>query len=108
MAKGKIETYIGFCIRAGKIALGSGAISSLRGGVQLLIMDGNSAKNSVRLALKYKNKFSCPLVVCRSGFAEAVNKEECRLAAITDKELAGAILANLNENYVLAENLIKK
>lgn len=107
MAKGKIETYIGFCIRARKIVLGSGAISSLHGGVQLIIMDGKSAKNSVRLALKFKNRFSCPIVVCNSGFAEAVNREDCRLAAITDSELAKAILSNLDENYVLAENLIK-
>lgn len=103
MAKGKIETYIGFCIRAGKITLGSGAIATLRGGVYLIILDGNAAKNSKRLALKFKNRFACPLVTCGAGFAEAVNKQDCRIAAIRDKELAKAILSNLNENYVLTD-----
>lgn len=105
MAKGKIETYIGFCVRAGKITLGSGAIATLRGGVYLIILDGNAAKNSKRFALKFKHKFACPLVICGAGFAEAVNKQDCRVAAIRDKELAKAILSNLNENYVLADDL---
>lgn len=101
MANGKIETYIGFCIRARKITLGSGAISCIKDGVYLLLMDGASAKNSQRLALKFKNRFSCPLVVCKSGFEKAVNKEGCKLAAVRDKELSKAILENLDGNYEL-------
>lgn len=101
MANGKIETYIGFCIKSGKITLGSGAISTLKGGVKLLIMDGGAAKNTQKLAIKYKNAFSCPLVVCKSGFERAVNKEGCKLAAIRDGELSKAILSNLDGNYEL-------
>lgn len=105
MAKGKIETYIGFCLRANKITLGSGAIATLRGGVYLIILDGNAAKNSKRLALKFKRRFACPLITCGAGFAEAVNKQDCRIAAIRDKELAKAILSNLDNNYVLTDDL---
>lgn len=101
MAKGKIETYIGFSIRAGKIALGSGAIGALRGGVYLLVLDGAAAKNSVRLALKYKNRFGCPLLVCDEGFESAVNRAGCKIAAIRDRELAGAILKSSQSNYRL-------
>lgn len=101
MANGKIESYIGFAIRARKIRLGSGAISTLRDGVELLIMDGTAAKNSQRLALKFKNRFCCPLVVCESGFDKIVNKPECKIAAICDKSLAGAILDNLDGNFRL-------
>lgn len=101
MTKSKVETYLGFCIKARKIALGSGAISTLRGGVHLLMMDGGAAKNSQKLALKFKNTFSCPLVVCKSGFEEAVNRAGCKIAAIRDAELAKAILASLDDNYEL-------
>lgn len=101
MANGKIESYIGFAIRARKIRLGSGAISTLRGGVDLLILDGTAAKNSQRLALKFKNRFGCPLVVCESGFDKIVNKPECKIAAICDKSLSGAILDNLDGNFRL-------
>lgn len=101
MAKGRIETFIGFSIRAGKISLGTGAISALKGGVFLLILDGSAAKNSVRYALKFKNRFSCPLLVCDCGFEEAVNKAGCKIAAIRDRELAKAILDSEQNNYRL-------
>ena len=92
MAQSKVSTYIGFCKRARKITLGSSGINILKGGVYLLIMDGKAAKNSLRYAIKFKNKFSCPLLVCNDNFEEVVGKPLCRLAAIRDKSLADAIL----------------
>lgn len=103
MAGSKIETFIGFCIKSGKISLGSGAISVLRGKVYLIIVDGRSAKNSRRLALKFKNRFSCPLLVCKEGFERAVNKEGCKIAAIRDENLAKAILDNADDSFELSQ-----
>ena len=99
MAKSKVETYLGFCIKAGKISLGAGAIDTLKKGVYLLILNGEAAKNSYRLALKYKNRFSCPLLICKSGFEKAVNRSGCMLAAVKDTNLAKAILDNLDDSY---------
>ena len=99
MANSKIETYIGFCIKSGKISVGSGAISALKGGVKLLILDGTAAKNSMRLALKFKNRFNCPLIICKAGFERVVNREGAKLAAIRDDELSKVILQNLDDNY---------
>ena len=101
MVRSKPDTYIGFCIKAGKISLGAGAIDMLRGGVYLLIADKNCAKNSKRLALKFKNRFGCPLVLCNENFEVKVNKPGCKLAAIRDRELAKAILENLDQSYEL-------
>lgn len=92
MAKSKVESFVGFCFKAGKITLGSGAIDTLKGGVFLLILDGKAAKNSLRYAIKYKNRFNCPLVIYNGNFEELVNKPLCRLAAVRDKNLADAIL----------------
>ena len=93
----KLQTYIGFCKRARKITYGSFAIGALKDGVYLLILDGTAAQNSVRYALKYKNKFNCPLLVCKSRFGEIANRPECKLAAIRDKNLAAAII-NCNDD----------
>ena len=92
MARSKVESFVGFCFKAGKITLGSGAIDTLKGGVYLLILDGKAAKNSMRYALKFKNRFNCPLVVYNGNFEQLVNKPLCRLAAVRDKNLAEAIL----------------
>ena len=101
MAQSKVRTYIGFCIKSGKITLGSNAIATLKGGVYLLILDGKAAKNSLRYALKFKNKFACPLLICNDNFEEAVNRTMCRLAAIRDKSLAEAILNSGDADYEL-------
>ena len=92
MANSKVKTYIGFCFKSGKITLGSSAIGVLKSGVYLLILDGKAAKNSLRYALKYKKRFSCPLLIYNDNFEELVKKPLCRLAAVRDKNLAEAIL----------------
>ena len=99
LVQSKVRSYIGFCFKAKKIVLGSSAIGTLKGGVRLLIMDGKAARNSIRYALKYKNKFSCPLLVCKDGFEELVGKPQCRLAAICDENLAKAIL-NSGDKFI--------
>ena len=101
MAQSRVKTYIGFCIKSRKIALGAGAIDTLKGGVYLLIVDGAAAKNSQRLALKYKNRFSCPLIIYKENFEEAVNKPLCRIAAVKDKNLADAILKSGDNSFEL-------
>ena len=101
MAQSKVQSYIGFCKRARKIVLGSSAIGTLKGGVYLLLLDKNSANNSLRYALKYKRKFNCPLLVCGDDFEELVGKQNCRLVAIQDKNLADAILNSGESGYEL-------
>ena len=97
----KVQSYVGFCKRARKITLGSSAVGTLKGGVYLLLFDGHAAKNSLRYALKYKRKFNCPLLVCGENFEELVGKQNCRLAAIQDKNLADAILNSGEPGYEL-------
>ena len=101
MVQSKVRTFVGFCFKARKITLGSGAIDALKGGVYLLILDGKAAKNSLRYALKFKNKFSCPLLICNDDFEQLVGKPLCRLAAIRDKSLAEAILNSGDAGYQL-------
>ena len=101
MAQSKVESYIGFCKRARKITLGSSAVGTLKSGVYLLLLDSKAAKNSLRYALKFKKKFNCPLLVCGDNFEELVGKQNCRLAAIQDKNLADAILNSGEPGYEL-------
>ena len=101
MAGSKIYSYIGFCFKSGKITLGSSAIGTLKSGVYLLILDGNAKKNSLRYAIKYKNRFNCPLLICKENFEKIVKKPLCRLAAIRDKSLADAILNSGDDSFEL-------
>lgn len=98
---GKVEAYIGFCLRARKIALGAGSIDVLNKGVYLIIVCSTASENTFKLALKYRNRFSCPLIVCRTGLENAVHKPSCKIAAIRDFQLAEAIVKNVGEDYEL-------
>lgn len=98
---GKVETYLGFCLRARKIALGGGTIETLKKGVYLVLVCSTAAENTFKLAIKYKNRFSCPLIVCKSGLENAVHREGCKLAAVRDSELARAIIESADGNYEL-------
>ena len=98
---GKVETYIGFCLRARKIALGAGAIDVQKKGVYLIIVCSTASENTFKLALKYKNRFSCPLIICKTGLENAVHKASCKIVAIKDYQLADAIVKNTDEDYEL-------
>lgn len=97
----KVDTYLGFCLRARKLALGSGTIDLLKRGVYLVIVCSSASENTFKVALKYSNRFRCPLVVCYSGLENCVNKAGCKLAAVRDENLAKAIADNLGGNYKL-------
>ena len=49
MENNKIETYLGFCIRSGKIIFGTEMISRQKKGVKLLISDGGMGTNSFKI-----------------------------------------------------------
>lgn len=98
---GKVETYLGFCLRARKIALGSGSVDILKKGVYLIIVCSTASENTFSLALKFKNRFSCPLIVCNTGLENAVHRAGCKIAAVRDPELAKAICANADGDYEL-------
>ena len=97
----KAETFIGFCLRARKITLGSGAVGCLKRGVHLIIACSTASQNCFRLAQKFARRHGCPLMVCRSGLENCVHKPGCKIAAVTDLHLAKAIISAADENYEL-------
>ena len=99
--RAKAETYIGFCLRARKIALGTGAVDWLKRGVCLIIVCSTASQNAFKLAQKFARRHSCPLMVCRCGLENAVHRPGCKIAAVTDVQLSKAIISAADENYQL-------
>ncbi len=100
---GKVETYVGFCLRARKISLGAGTIDFLKKGVYLIMVCSTASDNAKKTALKFKNRFSCPMIECKTGLENVVHKQGCKIAAIRDENLARAICDNLDGDYVLCD-----
>ncbi len=95
MEKNKIETYLGFCIRSRKIVFGAESIEKLRKGVYLLVIDGGVGKNSLKSVLLAQERLRCPIVASKDagGLGETLHRPAVKAAAVTDKNLAAAILA---------------
>ncbi len=97
--RAKAETYIGFCLRARKIALGTGAVDCLKKDVYLILVCSTASANCFKLAEKFARRHSCPLMICRCGLENAVCKQGCKLAAVRDRHLAEAIISAADDNY---------
>ncbi len=94
MEKSKIETYLGFCIRAGKIIFGTEMISRQKKKIKLLIFDGGMGANSLKIMIKAQETHACPLLTTETGaLGEFVHKPAVKAVAVTDESLASAILS---------------
>ncbi|MBQ8685638.1 MAG: hypothetical protein IJ514_05670 [Clostridia bacterium] len=97
MEKSKIETYLGFCVRARKIAFGVDEVEKQRKGVFLLISDGSLSENSFKIMLKAQEKLACPLLQTEAETLGALlHKPAVKAVAIKDKHLAEAIVSVAN------------
>ncbi|MBQ9728963.1 MAG: hypothetical protein IJV85_05135 [Clostridia bacterium] len=96
MGKSKIETYLGFSIRARKIIFGVDNIESERKGVFLIVVDEKLSLNSLKNVEKAKDKFSCAVLIAKENvLGEMVCRPAVKAVAIKDKNLAEAILVAL-------------
>ena len=98
MAKSKVETYLGFCIRAQKILFGVDNVESAKRGVRLLLCDETLGESSLKALLKSKEKFACPLVMAEAGvLSELLHRPSVKAVAVKDEHLAAAILSALKD-----------
>ncbi len=95
MEQSKVHTYLGFCIRAGKIVYGMDNIAETKKRVHLLIADCSISENSFKNLLKEKERLGCPLLTTeKSGqLEELLHRPSVKAVAIKDKNLAAAILS---------------
>ena len=94
MEKNKIETYLGFCIRARKIIFGVEMLERQKKGVKLLMADSAIGKNSLKPTLQAREKFGCPLIMTDENLlGEILHRPAVKAIAITDENLAAAIVA---------------
>ena len=90
----KLQTYLGFCIRSGKITFGVDRIETLKKGVKLLLADEALGESSFKTMRNLKEKFACPLMtVPKNGLGELLHRPAVKAVAIKDENLAAAILS---------------
>ena len=104
MQESKIATYLGFCIKSGKAALGLDRAETLKRSANLVLTDKSLSEGSMKRAKKLCQKFNCPLLICEGvSLGNLLHRPACKLIAVSEKNLAAAILseAENNENFKL-------
>ena len=100
MPKSKAESYIGFCIKAGKLTCGFNAVESLKKEVYLLLLCDTASANGKKSAKKLQKRFGCEMLLfCGKTLEEVTGKTGCKLAAVREQNLAKAILSVEDENF---------
>lgn len=105
MDEKKIESYLGFAFRAGKVTLGLNSIETLKKGVYCMLLDQDAQKNSQKQARKEATRLSCPLVIVK-GLGALVKREGIKVIAVKDFSLAGAILSEAEKQGISIEGAI--
>ena len=98
--KSKVETFIGFCIRAKKCKIGTNAVATYKK-ADLVIACCTASENTKKEAQKFAVKFNCPLLITRERkLEEFTHKENAKVMAIADASLAKAILDNSEKDFI--------
>ncbi len=93
MEKSKIETYLGFCIRARKIAFGVDEVAKQKKSFLLLTDEGLGESSRKEMEKAWK-RLQCPMyVVAKDGLGTLLHRVGVKAVAIKDKNLASAILS---------------
>ncbi len=96
--KSKVETFLGFALKKRAVITGSDGVSHLRR-ADLVLMCNSGSQNAKKQAISAGVRLKCPVVECLIPLEDLLGKQNCKIAAVTDKNLAAAILNNLNENF---------
>ena len=100
MQRSKIESYLGFAKKSGNLRAGVNAIAALRS-ADLLIICASASENTKKEAMKLAAKFGCPLIESKIPAEKLAGKENCKLLAVTEKNLARAVSDNIDENFTI-------
>lgn len=99
--RSKVETFIGFSIKARALRTGSNTVGTLKKAFLIIVCD-SATQGTKDLALAYAKKFNCPLMISKKLLEDVTGKENCKIAAVTNKDLATAIISNQNDYFSIS------
>ena len=101
--KSKVQTFIGFAIRARKYKIGFNACTTLKG-ANLIVICRSASENTIKQTLKLARRLNCPTVkTVEKNLSEYVFKDNAKIMAITDKALSQAIIDNSEQELIAVD-----
>ncbi len=98
--KSKAQTFIGFVMRTGRFKIGVNAVYTLKK-ANLLIVCKSASENTKKESIKLSKRLSAPLLeTVNDTLEELTKRENAKVMAITDKDLAKAIIDNSEKDFI--------
>ncbi|MGN0771360.1 MAG: hypothetical protein ACI4MI_02110 [Christensenellales bacterium] len=89
----KISCYVGFAVKSGKVIWGLDLLKKSKKPPYVILLDGKIGKNSAKEAEFYAEKNNVPILALPDdALGELLKRSNVRLVAVTDENLAKAIL----------------
>ncbi len=92
----KIKTYVGFCIRSGKVIFGTDNML-LSKKVKIAIYDSSLSENALSKLRRHSEEWKYQLIEAE-GLAEITHKDNCRVIGIKKGSLAEQISSIIAED----------
>lgn len=99
MEKDKIESLLGFAVKAGKVLYGADNLQTTRTRVHAIFLCKTASDNTKQKVRESANGKHIPVIVAEKELQYVVSRMNCKVLGITDKQMAQAMLARLNESY---------
>ena len=90
---GRIESYLGFAVRSGKIVYGMDNIETSRR--RLYALGPDASVNLAERAERYAARRNVPLIKAEKPLEELIRKPNCKLVALLDANMAKAVISSV-------------
>ena len=101
MQKDKIDSLLGFAVKAGKLLYGCDTLESVRKPVYLIIVCQTLADNTRKRVLAVAERKNIPVAQSTNALENAVGRQNCKVISVTDKQMAKAMRGYMGQNYSL-------
>lgn len=105
--KDKVETLLGFAVKAGKVFYGSDTLETVRSKYYIIVLCNTASDNTKKRVLSVAKKKRLPVIVTEKELQYTVGKPNCKVLAVADKQMAEAILGFAGENYRLIRSEVE-
>lgn len=95
----KLKTYLGFSIKNRSMIFGLDNVLSCRKHLFVVVVGDNLTDKNLSKILAFAQDRHCTLVKVSGCFGELINRPTCKLAGVTDRNLAQAIVNSTDIIY---------
>ncbi len=105
--KERIESLLGFAVKAGKVIYGIDGIESSKARVYLVFMCKTVSQNTADKLKALAERKQIPVLLCEKPLEDAVSRKNCKVLGVCDRQMAQAMLEFQTETYHTQNSEVK-